>query len=60
MQQFFLMELVEFGLDAVASKPLRQCEHAVTMLAAVVAVADEDAGLSVGAWVLMNSRRDEY
>src|ERR671919_1789707 len=42
------MELVELGLNAVAPKLLRQCEHAVTMLAAVVAVADEDAGLSVG------------
>ena len=37
------MELIQFAIDTVAPQLLREHENTVTMLCAIVAVADEDA-----------------
>ena len=41
VEQSFLVELIQLGVDSVAPKLLREHENTVTMLSSVVAIADE-------------------
>ena len=43
VEQLILVELIQFRINSIASKLLREHENTVTMLPSIVAIADEDA-----------------